>query len=308
VLPIPGFAVMSYASTVEPLRASNILSGHELFRTVHFGLSKEPILSSGGFGITPDALIGEDRKLDYLFVVAGGDPFVFDDRRVTNWLARLSRSGVRLGGVSGGPVVLANAGLMGGRRMTVHWEHASALAEMAPDLLLERSLYVVDRDRVTCAGGMAPMDMMHALISELHGAAFAREVSDWFMHTDIRPPVGPQRGGIIARVGSADPAIIEAVRAMEDHVADPLSLEQLSGMAGVSARQLNRLFHDKLGQSTMRYYSHLRLEKAHNYIRNSTLSLTEIALLTGFSSLSHFSRQFSEFFEKTPTEVRRDRQ
>lgn len=149
------------------------------------------------------------------------------------------------------------------------------------------------------------MDMMHALISELHGAAFAREVSDWFMHTDVRPSVGPQRAGIIERVGSSDRVIIEAVRAMEDRVADPLSLEQLSSMTGVSARQLNRLFHDKLGITTMRYYRHLRLEKAQNYIRNSTLSLTDIALLTGFSSLSHFSRQFSEFFGKTPTEVRR---
>jgi transcriptional regulator GlxA family with amidase domain len=81
---------------------------------------------------------------------------------------------VVLGGVSGGPIILARAGLMGDRRMTVHWEYAAALAEVAPDLRLERTLYVIDRDRMTCAGGTAPMDMMHALIATHHGRAFAR--------------------------------------------------------------------------------------------------------------------------------------
>ena len=206
------------------------------------------------------------------------------------WLIRMARSGVRLGGVSGGPVILARAGLMTGRRMTVHWEYAAALAEMHPDLVLERTLYVIDRDRVTCAGGTAPVDMMHALIAGHHGARFAQLVSDWFLHTEIRPPVGPQRGGMASRIGTTNAAVLQAVAAMESHVADPVTLGDLAAASGVSARQLNRLFHAALGRSTMQVYIELRLEKAMNLIRNSPLSLTEIALATGFSSSSHFSR------------------
>lgn len=301
VLPIPGFALMSYASTVEPLRAANILSNKTLYETIDIGVDTKPILSSGTASVSPQATIADKPDLDYLFVVAGGDPASFRDRRIMNWLARIARSGVQLGGVSGGPVILANAGLMTGRRMTVHWEHIDALAELSQSLLIERTLYVIDRDRVTCAGGTAPLDLMHALISEHHGASFARLVSDWFMHTEIRPSVGPQRGGLVARVGSTNLAVLEAVRAMESHVADLLTLEQLASIAGISPRQLNRLFHDLLGQSTMVYYRELRLGKAQNLLRNSPLKLTEIALATGFANSSHFSRLYSQHFGHPPS-------
>ncbi len=295
---------MSYASTVEPLRAANILGDRPLYRTVNFGLDTAPIPSSGAASITPDATIHEVGDLDYLFVVAGGDPMSFHAPRVTHWLARMARAGVRLGGVSGGPVILANAGLMTGRRMTVHWEHAAALGEHRPELLIERTLFVIDRDRVTCAGGTAALDMMHALIAEHHGAAFARLVSDWFMHTDIRPAIGPQRGGLVERVGTTNRAVLEAVRAMEAHVADPLTLPRLAVYAGISPRQLNRLFSVNTGRSTMRYYREFRLDKARNLLRNSPLPLTGVALATGFANSSHFSRSYSEFFGHAPSNDR----
>lgn len=301
ILVIPGFAMMSYASLVEPMRAANLLGRRSLYRMINIGLTDESIPSSGAAVVVPQARVGDDLRLDTLFVVAGGDPTGFDDKRTFAWLSRQARSGVQIGGVSGGPIILANAGLMSGRRMTVHWEHAEALAEISPHLLIERTLFVIDRDRVTCAGGTAPMDLMHALISQHHGVPFARLVSDWFMHTEIRPSAGPQRGGLVARVGSTNAAILDAVRAMEAHVAEPLTLVQLASIAGLSPRQLNRLFTEKLGRSTMRYYRDLRLEAAQNLLGNSPLSLTEIAMATGFASPSHFSRVYAESYGKPPS-------
>jgi len=301
ILSIEGFAVMSYAAMVEPLRAANLLSRHRLYEMINIGVDGGPIASSGDVVVMPQAKVGDDLRLDYLFVVAGGDPATFNDRRVMAWLARMGRAGVKLGGVSGGPIILARAGLMGGRRMTVHWEHAEALAEISPHLMIERTLYVIDRDRVTCAGGTAPLDLMHALISGHHGAAFARLVSDWFMHTEIRPSAGPQRSGLVARVGVNNAAILDAVAAMESHVAEPLDLRQLAEIAGLSKRQLNRVFHEKLGRSTMGYYRDLRLDKAQNLLRNSPLSLTEIALATGFANSSHFSHLYSRTYGQPPS-------
>ncbi|WP_232279465.1 GlxA family transcriptional regulator [Roseobacter sp. AzwK-3b] len=304
VLPVDGFAMMSYASLVEPMRAANLLARRVLYDMVNVSTGPAPVASSGAAVVMPQAQVGDDLDLDYLFVVAGGDPTGYDDRRVMTWLARLAREGVPLGGVSGGPIILARAGLMAGRRMTVHWEHAAALAEISPHLLIERTLYVIDRDRVTCAGGTAPMDLMHALISQHHGAPFARLVSDWFMHTEVRPSIGPQRAGLVERVGSNTPAILDAVEAMEAHVAEPLPLERLAAYAGLSPRQLNRLFQDRLGRSTMRYYRELRLDKAQSLLRNSPLSLTEIALATGFASSSHFSRVYAQHFGGPPSSYR----
>lgn len=304
VLLIDGFALMSYASVVEPLRAANLLAGRPVYDVRNVAASGTAAASSGGAIVPGRGAVGDRPEFDLLLVVAGGDPAAFADARVFGWLRRAARAGVTLGGVSGGPVVLARAGLMAGRRMTVHWEHAAALAEIAPGLLLERSLYVIDRDRVTCAGGAAPMDLMHALIARHHGAGFARRVSDWFLHTEVRPSGGPQRAGLAERWGTTNQAVLDAIAAMESHVADPLSLWQLATVAGVGPRQLNRLFRAKLGRSAMTFYRDLRLETARNLVRNSSLAMTEVALATGFASSAHFSRAHSARYGRPPSALR----
>jgi len=304
VLLIDGFALMSYASVVEPFRAANLLSRRQLYSLTNITPGGGTAHSSGAARVDAAAQVGDDLKLDLLLVLAGGDPVSFDDPAVFRWLGRMARSGLTLGGVSGGPVILARAGLMGGRRMTVHWEHAEALAEISPMLLIERSLYVIDRDRVTCAGGTAPMDLMHAIIARHHGPVFARLVSDWFLHTNIRPSGDPQRGGLVERVGTTNAIILDVVESMESHIADPLTLEHLAQFAEISSRQLNRLFRRIMGQTTMAYYRDLRLDKAQNLLRNSPLSLTEVALATGFSSSSHFSKAHTDSFGMPPSKLR----
>ena len=304
VVALPGFALMSYAATVEPLRAANLLAGRPLYEVVSFGPDAGLARSSGPAGVIADARVGDLRPLDYLFVVAGGDPLRLEDPALFGWLRRMARTGVTLGGVSGGPVVLARAGVMAGRRMTVHWEHAAALAEVDADLLIERTLYVIDRDRVTCAGGTAPLDLMHALIALHHGAEFARLVSDWFMHTEVRPAFGPQRAGLAERVGTSNRAVLDAVDAMDANLAEPLDLAALARVAGVSPRQLNRLFARHLGQRTMHYYLMLRLEKARSILRNSSLTVTQVALACGFGSVNTFSTRFREAFGHPPSHRR----
>lgn len=301
---IDGFAMMSYASVVEPLRAANELSRQTLYDIRHIPVTGASAISSSGAVIKANAHVGESVDFDLVLVVAGGDAGSFKDKRVFAWLRHLSVRGVHLGGVSGGPVILALAGVMTGRRMTVHWEYAPILDALSSSLMLERTLYVIDRDRLTCAGGIAPLDMMHALLSEHHSAGFAREVSDWFMHTEIRPAGGPQRAGLVERYGTTNPAIILTIEAMTNHVADTLSLEQLADLSNVSSRQLNRLFREKLGKSTMSFYRDLRLDKAHNLLRQTPLSTTEIALIVGFSSSAHFSQAFRQKFDTTPSSVR----
>jgi transcriptional regulator GlxA family with amidase domain len=301
---VDGFALMSYASASEPLRAANELAGLPLYTIRHIPAAGTRAASSGGAVIEGTDRVGGPAAFDLVLVMAGGDPTNFDDDNVFQWLRHLARHGVVLGGVSGGPVILAAARLMAGRRMTVHWEHAPALAELSPSLMIERTLYVLDRDRLTCAGGTAPLDMMLALIGEHRGAAFASRVSDWFMHTEIRPSRGAQRAGLAARYGTTSAAVLHAIEAMENHIADPLSLPQLATLSDIGARQLNRLFRDRLGQSTMAFYRRLRLEKAHNLLIQSPLSITDVALATGFSGSAHFATAFRGKFDTTPSSIR----
>ena len=305
IMLIDGFALMSYSSVVEPLRAANLLAGECLFKVSNFPATGNIATSSNGIIVEASEMLNPDVHFDLFLVIAGGEPKDFLKPPVAKILRRLSRHGVTLGGVSGGPVVLAAAGLMENRRMTVHWEHAPMLAELSDTLTIERSLYVIDRDRVTCAGGIAPMDMMHTFIAQQHSVKFARLVSDWFMHTEIRPSGGSQRSSLIDRYATTEPGVLDTIELMRTHIGDPLQLTQLASYTNISVRQLNRLFRQQTGLSTMAFYRDLRLDKAQNLLRNSSMPLTEIALATGFYSSAHFSKSYSEKYGAPPSQLRR---
>ncbi len=298
---IDGFALMSFASVAEPLRAANLLAGRRLYDIQTIPVSGEEAVSSGGAAIRRS---GGQGAPDLALVVAGGDPFAVEASGLMVKLRELDATNVTRGGVSGAPVILARARVMAGRRMTVHWEHAPALAELQPDLLIERNLFVIDRDRVTCAGGTAPIDLMHNLVAQHHGAAFAREVSDWFLHTDVRLAGDPQRAGLQEKFGVTNRPLLDAIEMMETHIADPLSLKQIADITGVGPRQLNRMFQAKLGRSTMAFYRELRLDRAKRLIVQTPLPLSGVAEATGFTAMPHFSRAYRAAFGVAPSASR----
>ena len=152
---VPGFALMSYAAAVEPLRAANLISGMPLYRWWHASPDGKPVRASNGLTIIPDVGTGSDRDVDMLFVCAGGNPATFNDKRVFAWLRKLTRRGVTIGGISGGPYILARAGLLDGRRVTLHWEHQPAFSEDFPDVAVAPSLFEIDGNRITCSGGIS---------------------------------------------------------------------------------------------------------------------------------------------------------
>ena len=136
---IDGFAMMSYSSVIEPLRAANLLSDREFYQIKHFSL-REVALSSTGAKIDTNNIEKEKDKLDIIFICAGGDPFSFSNKKLLDWIRKKAREGSVLAGVSGGPIILAKAGLMDGKRMTLHWEHSDTFKEIWPTILLEKSL------------------------------------------------------------------------------------------------------------------------------------------------------------------------
>ena len=137
------------------------------------------------------------------------------------WLRRLARRGVTIGGISGGPYILAKAGLLDERRATLHWEHLPAFREAFPDIEVVPSLFEIDGNRITCSGGISALDMMVALIERDHGRQLAASVGDWFLHTHIREGIGPQRMDLRYRLGVADEKLIGVLRSMEMSIETP---------------------------------------------------------------------------------------
>jgi transcriptional regulator GlxA family with amidase domain len=297
---IPDFALLGYASAIEPLRAANRLSGRDLYRWSHVAIDGLSATASNGVAIKADCGLNDDIRFDCLFVCAGGNPAAFRHQPTFAWLRQLARRGVRLGGVSGGPYILARANLLAGYRFTIHWEHAPAFLEDYPELDLRRSLYEIDRDRLTSSGGTAPLDMMHALIARDHGSDLALAVSEWFLQTHIREAGGPQRMKLRERLGIAHAPLLRVVGRMEQNLENPVARAELARTAGVSLRQLERLFRLHLGRSLGEHYLGLRLDRARDLLRQTSLSVLETGLASGFASASHFSRAYRARFGHAP--------
>jgi transcriptional regulator GlxA family with amidase domain len=303
-IPLPGFALMSYAAAVEPLRAANLLAGRPLYRWTNYIVSGDETLSSSGASVHGERLPVDRGSLHTVFVTAGGEPKDWMVRPVIGCLRRLARQGVRIGGIAGGPYLMAAAGLLADRRFTIHWEHVEALVEAFPTLKPERSRFILDRDRLTCGGGIAPMDMMHALITERMGEAFARRVSDWFLHTHVDMPSAPQRASLAERYSVHHPVLLAILEKMETTLSAPLDRVAMASFAGISPRHLDRLFQTRLRTSFLHHYHQLRLGHARNLLRQSALSVTEIGFACGFASSSHFARCYRAQFGITPSAER----
>jgi transcriptional regulator GlxA family with amidase domain len=301
---VPGFALMSYAAAIEPLRAANLLSGKELYRWWHAAPGGKPVTASNSVAIIPDCGTSSDRDADMVFVCAGGNPAIFDDKAVFAWLRRLARKGVTIGGISGGPYVLAKAGLLDERRATLHWEHLPAFREAFPDVTVMPSLFEIDGNRITCSGGISALDLMVALIERDHGRQLAASVGDWFLHTHIREGFGPQRMDLRYRLGVADEKLLHVLRVMERSIETPLSRATLAREAGISLRQLERLFQHHIGHGIHSHYRWLRLERARQLLRETSLPVLDVALATGFASSSQFARAYSRAFGEPPSNTR----
>jgi len=302
---INDFALMSYAAAIEPLRAANMLSGRELYRWRHVSVDGEPAQASNGGRVLADNRVGDEVHFDTVMVCAGGNPALFDQAPTFAWLRELARRGVRLGGVSGGPWILARAGVLQGYRATIHWEHLPAMAEAFPNLELRRTLYEVDRDRLTCAGGIAALDMMVELIERDHGHALAAAVAEWFLRTELRSGSAAQRMEARERFGVSNEKLLRALAYMEANLEDPASKQRLADVAGVSIRQLERLFAQHLGATPTGHYLDIRLDRARTLLRQTTLSVMETAMACGFVSPSHFSRAYRTRFGKSPKDERK---
>ncbi|MGE4372972.1 MAG: GlxA family transcriptional regulator [Xanthobacter sp.] len=301
---LPGFALMSYASALEPLRAANIIAGSELYGWRHLSVDGAPVGASNHLVMAVDGGLDDLKGLDTIIVCAGGNPGAFDDARLWHGLRAMAWRGLTLGGVSAGPYLLARAGVLDGYRATVHWEHAAAFAEQFSKVDLRSSLFEVDRNRLTCAGGVAALDMMHHVIGEAHGFALARAVGDWFLQAHVRPGEGGQRLGLPERLGVRNARLERIIDLMESRIETPASREELADSAGVSLRQLDRLFAEHIGVGAEAYYQGIRLTRARELLRQTNLPVTEIAMATGFASASHFSRAYRRKYACTPRQER----
>jgi len=158
---------------------------------------------------------------------------------------------------------------------------------------------------VTCTGGVAPLDMMLNLIAARVGTARVTQIAEQFIVEHVRDTSAQQRMPLVARLGSANKSLFEVISLMENNIEEPLSREELARLAGMSQRQLQRLFREHLGMTPTHYYLTLRLRRARELLLQTDMSIMHITMACGFQSACHFSKSYRDAFGTAPTRERR---
>jgi AraC family transcriptional regulator, glycine betaine-responsive activator len=297
---VPEFTMMPVTSAIEPLRLANRLADKQYYKWTLHSLDGQPVAASNGILTMVNGDL-ESIPQDAAVIVCGGLNIQHHtDKRLLAWLRKTSRRGVDIGAVCTGAHVLAEAGLLDGYRCTIHWENLPGFTEAFPDIDVTGGLFEIDEDRFTSAGGTTALDMMLSLITTQHGPDIAAQVAENILHSPIRHHSENQRLSLPARIGARHPKLVAIIEKMEDNLEDPLSPSLLAKQAGLSTRQLERLFRRYLDRSPKRYYLELRLKKARSLLLQTDMSVINVALACGFSSPSHFSKCYRAYYGRTP--------
>lgn len=305
---IPQFSMLAFVSAVEPLRVANRLADKVIYQWKVISRDGGSVTASNGMSLLADLSIEDKGTSSLVVVCASFEPERYFDRRIKKWLVRQNSLGADLGAIDTGSFYLGWSGLLDGYRATTHWESLDSFRETFPKVEAENGLFVIDRNRLTCAGGTAALDMMLHRISLQHGHRLAAAVSEQFIHERIRPPHDRQRMAPPVRQGISHAGLAQALSLMEQNLEEPLHASALAEKAGLSLRQLERLFHRHFSMTPHRYYLDLRLQRARALLQYGDLPVVEVAVACGFASPAHFSRAYRAWAGKAPTEERRRNQ
>lgn len=301
---LPNFSMIALYSALEPLRVANRFAG-ELYSWRFASVDGAAVTASNAIPVSVTGSMQGVGRPNMVMVCASYDHQQAITRDLRRTLRKWDGAGVWLGGLDTGSIVLAETGLLDGRRATCHWETLSAMCEDYPRVTVTDALYEIDGPRLTCSGGTAPLDLMLAWIGSLHGRELATRVADTLVHARHTDAPGGTRIPARTRYGVDDGALLAAISAMENHLEDVLQLEDLADAAGVSSRQLERRFKRSLGMSPIRFYLSLRLERAEHLLMYSRLSVRDAGLASGFSSIAQFSRAYKARYGLSPSHHRR---
>ncbi|MFO8126348.1 GlxA family transcriptional regulator [Yoonia sp.] len=294
------FTMLCFAAAIESLRIANRTAGKDLYSWLIVSETGDEAACSNGCIFRVDGGLDELDREDTVMLCGGIDVQKATTKRLLNWIRRESRRGVTIAGLCTAGYTMAKAGLLDGKKATIHWENQDSFAEEFEEVNLTKSVFVVDGKRITTAGGTASIDLMIKLIADQHGEDLANAVADLLIYSAIRTDQDTQRLSIPTRIGVRHPKLSRVIQMMEQNIEDPISPAILAKDVGMSTRQLERLFRRYLSRSPKRYYMELRLQKARNLLMQTDMTVINVALACGFASPSHFSKCYRSHYDTTP--------
>jgi AraC family carnitine catabolism transcriptional activator len=302
IIVTPNFNLAATVGFLDPFRAANYLNGSILFRWEIVSASGGEITASNGLSIGTRALREVNgQPQDMVIVSSSWAPETYNSAPLHGALLRWARAGVTLGALDTGAFILAEAGLLKGKRATTHYEHIDSLKELYPETEITEDLFVFDGKVVTCCGGSASTDFALHIIRSMHGDSLANAAARYLFHQSLRPQGISQNPGSIEPLGSTAPGVLKrAIRIMEENLEEALSIPQICKRVRLSQRQLDRIFGQFVRKSPVLYYRDIRLDRARSLVTQTDMRLSEVAVACGFASQTHFSRAYRERFGLAP--------
>lgn len=306
---IPDFTLLAFAGFVDALRIAGDVgdrSRQVRCRWTLVGRDLQPVRSSCGIAISHDEVFDDPSRFDYVVVIGGllHDDMAYDAASLA-YLKKAAAAGVALVGVCTGVFVMAQAGLLDGYACCVHGYHDQDFRNAYPGVkTVTDDIIVADRDRLTCAGGAAAIDLAALLIERHCGRDRALKVLPHLVVDAIRAPDHAQLLLVDDLFHIFDDRIRKAVFLMEQHMDRPPTIARIARDVGCSIRQLERSFRQAFGVSPQTYYRTMRLRHGRWLLTHTTRSVTQIAYDCGFADASHFSRSFRNVFKMVPSALR----
>ena len=304
-LMLPEYTLSAFSNAIGILRMANRLTDRALYTWSVHSLDGQSVISSAGLELTIDGSLADATDANILMVCGGYSVKKYCNKLLTDGLRKIAKRKIPIGGIDTGTYALAVAGLLDGYRCTIHWENLSSLREEFPRLEITSSLFVIDRDRYTCSGGISSIDLMLNLIASIHGHQLVQEISEQFTCDRVRTEKDAQRAPLQYLIGASQPRLVDAVTLMESNIEEPLTLDEVADYVGISRRQLERLFNRYLHCAPSRYYLELRLSRARLLLLQTSIAVIDVAISCGFSTAPHFSKCYSDLYGKPPSAERR---
>jgi transcriptional regulator GlxA family with amidase domain len=291
---------------LDALRLANEIDGRTLVEWQVLSVDGRPVALGGGAQVAVDTAFGDAIDCDWLIVLSERfHPFAAQ-RPFLQSLARVAARTPLVSGIHHGVWWLASAGLLDGYRVAVNWDMAQQFTEQFEDCIVTQHIFETDRDRATCCGGQATSDFMLSVLGRWLTRELIERVADSLGMNTVRTGEERQRIPYITAPGERNPRLNDALQLMEANIEEPLATDEIAALAGISRRQLERLFRQYLNAMPAKYYLNLRLSKARTQLQRSSQSVVQISLACGFASAAHFSNAYRERFGVTPREDRRN--
>jgi transcriptional regulator GlxA family with amidase domain len=304
----PGVQSLDVSGPMDVFAEANaFLPPPQHYRLLTIGTTASPIRASNGQLLGADLTL-EQAGTDYDIVLVAGGPQLWqqqDNAELSAWLRAVAQTVPRYGSICTGAYLLGRAGLLDGKQATTHWADAARLAVEFPLAQVEHDrIHVRDGGLVTSAGVTAGIDLALALVAEDHGQAVALAAAKRLLVLAQRQGGQSQFSPYLSDAPAPDALATVIQRHVMDNLAQPLPVEHLAGVAGMSTRSFARRFVKEMGVTPAEFVQRARVDAARNLLEGSELALKTIAYRCGFGSAARMRLVFAQRFGVTPNQYR----